>query len=160
MVGKACSLLRELSLFQFKHVSKSLPDPSWPRLTDQEVCFSGIHFFLFSKQILRMRCLFAPYKLRLALLGTIDGSVSQHVGAAISTKRMMVSGREADTKWEAWEGAFMFLVSRFLQGPKVTSASFQSSSLLPCLLGGKFVSLETQRLFSKIGAIAMVQVRT
>lgn len=39
-------------------------------------------------------------------------------------------------------------------------ASFQSSSLLPCLLGGKSVSLETQRLFSKIGAIAMVQVRT
>lgn len=58
------------------------------------------------------------YKLRLALLGTIDGSVSQHVGDAISVKRM-VTGREADTKWE---GAFRFLVSRFLQGPKVTSA--------------------------------------
>ena len=39
-------------------------------------------------------------------------------------------------------------------------ASFQSSSLLPRLLGGKFVSLETQRLFSKIGATVMVQVRT
>lgn len=61
------------------------------------------------------------YKLRLALLGTIDGSASQHVGDAISTKRM-VTGREADTKWEAWEGAFRFIVSRFLQGPKVTSA--------------------------------------
>lgn len=102
-----------------------------------------------------MRCLFALYKLRLVLLGTIDGSVSQHVGAAISTKRMMVSGREAETNWEAWEGAFTFLVSRFLQGPKMKSASFQSMSLLPCLLGGEFMSLENQRLFSKIGAIAI-----
>lgn len=48
-----------------------------------------------------MRCLFELYKLRLALLGTIDGSVSHRVGAAITMKRMMVSGREAETKWEA-----------------------------------------------------------
>ena len=85
------------------------------------------------------------YKLRLALFGTIDGSVSQHVGDAISAKRM-VTGREVDTKWEAWEGAFRFIVSRFLQGPKVTSAfcwwvTQHLSSLVLCCLTYLEVSL-------------------
>lgn len=60
MVEKHAACWWELSLFQFKHVSKSLPDPSWPWLTDQEVLLWDT-FFPLSKQILENEVSVALY---------------------------------------------------------------------------------------------------
>lgn len=74
-VGKACGLFWERSLLQFQAwLSMSLPDSTpWPRLTDLEICSSGILFslFLFSKEILRMRCLSWLQKLWAGTPGSI-----------------------------------------------------------------------------------------